>query len=166
MKGKKLIIALLSVLVLTAAIAVPAMADFIGTTSVEGTVSGSIDVTAPSNVSLGTMFPGEATTLPANVTVTVVCNTGNWTLGARDARDTAEPGHMDDLTTALADALEIRGGDLYSWTALNATDVMLEDGTGSVNGTTNITDVNFRQFVEYTDPPGTYHIVVTFTGML
>ena len=164
----KKVLVLAMALTLMAALAMPmaALAAESDTTEVSGTVAAAIEVTAPAPASLGDMVVGD-NELASNITVTVNCTSLSWTLGAADKRvSPVSAGHMDDTTTALTNALKIRGGDQSSYAALSGSDVLLEDTGATTAGQTDISDVNFQQTVEYADQVGTYSIVITFTGTL
>ena len=164
----KKVLVLAMALTLMAALAMPmaALAAESDTTEVSGTVAAAIEVTAPAPASLGDMVVGD-NELASNITVTVNCTSLSWTLGAADKRvSPVSAGHMDDNTTALTNALKIKGGDQGSYAALSASDVLLETSGAASAGETDISDVNFQQTVEYADQVGTYSIVITFTGTL
>jgi ABC-type glycerol-3-phosphate transport system substrate-binding protein len=168
-KRMRKILVLAMALALVAALAVPLAAlaapiEDTDTTTVSGTVAVAIEVTAPASAGLGSMEIGD-NELASAITVSVNCTQTGWTLGAADKRvSPVSAGHMDDTTTALIAALQIKGGDQASYTALSGTDVPLETTGAGAAGQTDISDINFNQKVEYADTAGAYSIIITFTG--
>lgn len=151
------------ILSLIALIMVPSIASANGTdtSTVSGTLNPTITVDSPQTIAIP-LSAGSNTTTPQKVTVTT--NTNGWSLSVSDTSNDEKDGKMSRESdgTDLYSVLEIRGGDLTSgYYPLSSSQTI--KGTGSV-GTTEITDVIFRQTVSATAGSGTYSITLTFTA--
>lgn len=163
---KRLVISLALALMMVAVMAMPVMAAD-DTTSVEGTLGATIEVTAPVAQTLPALVPDAPVELASPCTVTVESTVAGWTLGVKDGRGLPiSAGHMDNgTTTALTNPLQVKGGGQAAYTDLSASYVMLTPASPAA-GTTNIADVNFQQTATYADAADTYTIIVTFTATL
>jgi hypothetical protein len=131
------------------------------TSTVTGTLNPTITVDSPSTIAIP-LAAGTNTTVPQKVTITT--NTNGWSLSVADTSSDEKDGRMSRVSdgTDLYEVLEIRGGDLTTgYYPLSSSQTIKV--TGSV-GTTEITDIVFRQSVSTTAASGTYSITLTFTA--
>jgi len=157
MKGKKLLVSLLAVVVLLAVTATPVIAAT--DTEITGNVPKAIEVIAPAGFAMPSLDPAlspiESTTAK---TATVNANHAGWQLTVIGSSS----GKMMKSTTPLTNAMLVKGGDQTTYTSL-ASAVTLES-SGTVGGSQTISDITFQQAVEWSDTAGDYSITVTFTA--
>ena len=160
---KKYALILAITLSLISLIMVPSIARANGTdtSTVTGTLNPTIAVDSPQTIAIPLTAGANTSTYQ---TVTITTNTNGWSLSVSDASNDEKDGRMSRESdgTDLYSVLEIRGGDLTSgYYPLSSSQTI--KGTGSV-GTTEITDIIFRQNVSATAGSGTYSITLTFTA--
>ena len=113
-----------------------------------------ITVSAPAGFSLGTMARGAYT--PSTVQHgSVDTNAPGWHITATGS--TSNGGHMNNGSTSLASTLQISKDGTW----IGAEDTLTYN-QGDLTGTTF--DFYARQWINATDPAGTYTITITFTG--
>lgn len=156
---KKILASLLAVVVLLAVMVTPVMADT-GSTEITGTVEEAVEVSAPAAFGLGVLTVG-GTTESGEKTVTVDANHAGWTLEVHEADG---EGKMSTNGDVLTNEMQVKGGDITSYTNLggNAAKVTLEDS--GAKGTSQTISVYFSQAVTWGDVAGTYSITLTFTA--
>ena len=162
MKKPAILLSIVFAVATALSITIPALAASSATVNVTGSIQTAIEVSSPMFVLLGSLPPA-APTESANKNVTVRCNKAGWTLTVSDITG-APVGHMKngDYTAHLINPLEVKGnGKAYA--ALESPVTLVN--AGGV-GTTNISDVRFRQVTDWTDPIDSYGMVVLFTATL
>jgi len=154
MKRKKLLISLLFVVALVVIAAVPVMAATTDTTEITGEVVAVIDVTAPSDINLGTMALGDNLACSATPG-TVTCNAEHWQVTAEDEK-ISNTGYMTSGANVLANKFQLsETGSVYA----NADD-------GITYGNPTNLPLCVKQVVTSGDPAGSYAITITFTGTI
>ena len=155
MTRKKVLISLLFVVALVVAAAVPVMAATTDTTEITGEVVAVIDVTAPSDINLGTMALGDNLACSATPGI-VTCNAEHWQVQARDEKGT-NTGHMVSGLGPLTQPFQIsEDGAIYS-----TADVGITYG-----GNPETLPLCVKQEVLSDDLAGFYSITITFTGII
>ena len=153
MKGKKLLIGLVSVIALAAIIAVPVMAQ--DSTEITGEVLPFIEITAPSDISLGIMAIGNNDGF-SDTPGSVLCNTEYWAVMAQDEKETNR-GYMVSGANALGNMFQIsEDGFVY------------EPANPGITYAGNPTALPLyvKQEITQDDLTGAYIITITFTGVL
>ena len=162
MKRTVVILSLIFALAIAVSVTIPALAAT-GTTTITGTVTGKIDLTAPTTFSLGlTMQPG-TTYNGSDANGSVRCNQA-WQVVASNTS-----GHMVGPTMNLTDKLSIQltgGTTVGSWAnaSTGSTTSSAVKSTGGDSGQT--LTLNAGQLIHYADEPGAYNIVITLLGSL
>jgi hypothetical protein len=127
------------------------------TSTVTGTISSTITVVSPDTIEIPLSL-GSNITNPQKVTVTA--NTNSWRLTVSDTSSDEKDGRLSKGETDLTDPLEIRGGDIGAYCILSSSQTLKNGGPG----TTEISDIIFKQVVSVTATAGTYSITLTFTA--
>ena len=153
MKGKKLLIGLVSVIALAAIIAVPVMAQ--DNTEITGEVLPFIEVTAPSNINLGIMAVGNNNGV-SDTPGSVLCNAEFWQVMAEDQKET-DRGYMVAGANALGSIFQISEDGL-----------VYEPANPGITYAGNPTTLPLyvEQEITQDDLTGPYIITITFTGVL
>ena len=155
MKRKKLLISLLFVVALVVIAAVPVMAATTDTTEITGEVVAVIDVTAPSDINLGTMALGDNLACSATPG-TVTCNAEHWQVTAEDEK-ISNTGYMTSGANVLANKFQLsETGSVYA----NA------DAGITYDGNPETLPLCVKQEVTSDDLAGFYSITITFIGVL
>ena len=159
MKKRNLFISLAIALVLTAAMAVPVMAGDTGTTGITGDVPSTVEITAPSGITLASLVPSTTVTGTSGTAGTVNCNEASWTVTALDSTGSLA-GYM----------LETTSGDKLSSLAAEF-QISLDGGLTLADASTGITytsspetlPLDVSQVVPADAIAGSYSITITFT---
>ena len=156
MKGKKLLVSVLLAVTIAVVVAVPVIAaESSDTTEITGEVLSFIDVTAPSDISLGVMGVGDNTG-SSDTPGSVLCNAEYWQIIAEDQKGT-DCGYMVSML-----------GPLDSMLQISETDSSYEPVNPGITygGNPTVLDLYVLQEVVLDDSAGSYVITITFTGVL
>ena len=153
MKGKKLLIGLVSLIALAAIIAVPVMAQ--DSTEITGEVLPFIEITAPSDINLGIMAIGNNDGV-SNTPGSVLCNAEFWAVMARDEKET-NCGYMVSESNVLGNMFQI-SEDSFVYESANP-------GITYAGNPTAL-PLYVKQEITQDDLTGAYIITITFTGVL
>lgn len=168
MKRTTIILSLIFALAIALSVSIPTLADAsdTGTTVISGTLGGHIDITAnTSDLSLPDLIPDQRVVTTDNASVSVKCNKAGWTLTVQEYGAGADQ-KMSSSTDTAYNSLQVRGGDITSWTNIGPA-AALENGGAKYSDThavTTINNIQFGQTADYEDDAGVYTITVLFTA--
>jgi len=157
MKRTVIILSLIFALVTALSASIPALANTDSkTTTVSGTVPTSLEVTAPTAITMPSLDPAASQPISgSSVTAGIVKSNKAWTLNVSDL---SNGGFMKNVSTALGSKLQINvAGQGYK----NADTGDTVIGSKGINSSISFAA---QQTVAWTDDPSSYSITITFAG--
>ena len=169
MKRTTIILSLIFALAIALSVSIPTLAANPVNTIITGTVTGKIDLSAPSTFSLGTNMQPSVTPYTANSGATgmVYCNKG-WSVTANHATGTM----FDGGSSYLVDQIKVQltggntGGTLQDATVGSTTSDTVKTGTAGDHNKGVALTLAASQLVNYVDAPGAYTITIVLTGSM
>lgn len=170
MKRTVIVLSLIFALAIALSVSIPTLAaDDSGTTVITGTLGGHIDITDnTSTLSFDALIPDQLVTTNGSASVSVKCNKAGWTLTVEEYGAGADQKMAITAGDIAENELQVRGGDISSWTDIGPAAELVESGAkySDTSAVTVINDIQFGQTATYEDDAGEYTITVLFTASI